>query len=184
MMATGKRFTVPATFFLLLLLTANLASANGGQVRLEREETGPYLISAFTEPIPMREGEVDLSVQVFDADSEEIIDDGLTILLTAAPLGTDSEAVPIETELTAGEATEPGYHAAKFDIPEAGEWNFQLMVSGETGEGSAHFDADIEVQRSVGRTEILVMLALIPVIGLLILFALRQARDSEDEPAE
>jgi hypothetical protein len=59
-------FRIPHFAFLILLATALSARADGGAV-LSQQKTGPWLVTLFGSPTPLRAGPADLSVMIQDA---------------------------------------------------------------------------------------------------------------------
>ncbi|HEX9015295.1 MAG TPA: hypothetical protein VF960_04750, partial [Chloroflexota bacterium] len=62
-----------ALAILLLVAFVVAASANGGTVQISSVPSGPYQLSAFTSPNPIRVGIVDVSVLVQPAGSTDVV---------------------------------------------------------------------------------------------------------------
>lgn len=163
-----------ASLVALLLLFAPPLGANGGTVRISRAPLGPYVVTIYSSPTPLRTGEVDVSVLVQGAD------DGVLappITVEARPIGL-AEGVhpdPIRHEATRGQATNKLFQAAKFEVSEAGEWEFTVEVGDA---GSLSFQATVAKTTLLDRPYLLALLVLLP---LLVLGWLALGREEDDE---
>lgn len=103
----------------LCLLPSGEASGDGGTVRL-KESTGPFVITIFTAPEPLRVGVADLSVLVqAQGDGEPILDAQVSIRLSLpAPSVRVGEA--ITTQASHAQATNKLLYAAAIDLPAPG----------------------------------------------------------------
>jgi hypothetical protein len=162
-----------AAVVLLLLVVAAPLLANGGTVRVSREVVGPYLVSVFTSPTPLRTGEVDVSVLVQDTVREAVLD--VPVVVEARPVGF--EATPVRYEATRRQATNRLFKAAKFPITEPGDWDLSVRVGGEEG-GEVAFRVALTDPTILDRPYLLAALILLP---LLVLGWLLLGRDEEDE---
>jgi cytochrome c oxidase assembly factor CtaG len=97
---------------------------HGGEVRLT-EKAGPFLITVFSAPTPLRVGPVDLSVMVQDGDSgRPILDAEVTVRLREHGTGGPS----ILTQATRQNATNKLLYAALVDLPASGLWELQVTA--------------------------------------------------------
>jgi hypothetical protein len=135
--------------------------ANGGTVRISREAVGPYLVSVFTSPTPLRTGEVDVSVLVQDIERESVLD--VPVFVEALPVAAEAEAV--RHEATRQQATNKLFKAAKFDIPGEGVWELRVRVGGEEG-GAVSFQAEFTNPTLLDRPYLLAALVLLPLAFL------------------
>ena len=99
------------------------ALANGGIVRIARAPVGPWLVTVYSSPTPLRTGEVDISVLV--QDSADVIVD-VPVAVRAAPAGFVAETV--YAPATRAQATNKLFKAAKFDLGVPGRWEFGIRV--------------------------------------------------------
>jgi hypothetical protein len=107
------------------------ARGDGGTVRL-RERRGPYEITVFTSPTPLRAGPVDFSVLVQDADSGEPVPDArVKLVLTARDRPRGALHLNASPEM----ATNKLLQAAVFALPEPGWWDVTASVAGREGQG-------------------------------------------------
>ena len=105
---------------LLLALTPALL-ADGGAIQ-SRQEAGPFVITVFTSPAPLRAGPVDMSVLVQNRDTlETVLDAAVSVHLQRA----DSE---ITAPATRAQAQNKLLYAANIDLAEPGEWQYSVAV--------------------------------------------------------
>jgi hypothetical protein len=163
-----------------LLVCAQSARANGGQLRVDGERVGPYQLYAFSNPTPLRLGEIDLSFIVEDAETFETRFD-VTVDVTATSL--DYDVPPIQTRASRDQAQDPAtYQAALFDLPRTGNWRFTLVLSDATGEvGVVEFEARASAERSFGWLPLVLAAVALPVIiGLVWFIAMNRGNDDDD----
>lgn len=108
---------------LALLSTSNTAQADGGVVRL-REEAGRYLVTIFTSPTPVRQGQVDISVLVQDAASGECVNNA-KVTVQLKQRGTSAIMQQAATSAT---ATNKLFQAALFELPGSGWWEVDVTI--------------------------------------------------------
>lgn len=121
------RFIAAAT--LATLCGASIARADGGAVRLS-ETRGPYRVTVFTSPTPLRAGPLDVSVLLSDAATGDPVSEA-SVMICLAP--ADRPAGAIERRATADAATTKLFHMASFDIGEPGTWSVEVAVEGPSG---------------------------------------------------
>jgi hypothetical protein len=174
MRAPRRLARLTACCLLLGLIIAPPLMANGGTVRVSRAAVGPYLVSVFTSPTPLRTGAVDVSVLVQDAAAESVLD----VPVVVEAIAVDAVGEPISVEATRQQATNKLFKAAKFDIPAEGLWELRVRVGGSEG-GAVSFQATLTDPTLLDRPYLLAALVLLPLalLGWLLL-----GRD-EDEPA-
>lgn len=158
----------------LLLAPALPLLANGGTVQVSRAAVGPYIVSVFTSPTPLRTGEVDVSVLVQDSVREAVVD--VPVVVVAEPVG--HAAAPLRHEATRAQATNRLFKAAKFPVTEPGDWRLGVEVGGAEG-GSVAFEVTLTDPTLLDRPYLLAALVLLP---LLVLGWLLLGRGEEDEP--
>jgi hypothetical protein len=116
-----------------LLFPSSLVRADGGAMRL-REQAGAYQVTVCTSPTPLHAGPVDVSVLVQDAAGECGPEARVTVRLTARETGE-----VLEYPATAEAATNKLFHAAVFELPEAGWWDVEVAVEGPHGPALLRF---------------------------------------------
>jgi hypothetical protein len=160
----GISFALLAT----LMLAPIVASADGGVMRV-REASGPFLISIFTAPDPLRAGPLDLSVLVQDRSSGETILDA-TVDLAIQHL--DSDSPPFLARATHERATNKLLQAAMVKIPAAGRWGFRVDV--RRGRDEATATTELQLAPPPPRLAAIWPYLLLPPFAIAI-FALHQA---------
>jgi hypothetical protein len=122
-----------------LLSLPSLSMADGGAVRL-LERKGSYQIAVFTAPTPLSAGPVDVSVLVQNADTLEPISE-VEIAIKATQRGEHGATISHPATIEA--ATNKLFHAAIFDLSEAGWWELEVSIIGSLG--ATHARVDLEV---------------------------------------
>jgi hypothetical protein len=122
----------------LILHPSSLAWADGGAVRLSKQEGG-YSITVFTSPTVVRAGPVDISVLVQDADTGERAA-GVQVTITATRRG--STEVAFDGPATNEAATNKLYYAAVFDLPEPGWYEVVVSIDGVAGKTQVRFEME------------------------------------------
>jgi hypothetical protein len=121
-----------------LALCPALARADGGTVRVSKRQ-GPYEITVFTSPTPLRAGPVDVSVFVQDSATGEVVPE-VRVLVRATPRNRESEVV--SRAATAEAATNKLFRAAVFDLLEPGWWDVEVLVEGNQKTVQVRFDLE------------------------------------------
>ena len=112
-------------FVALLLLGSRMAFADGGAVLLAKQ-AGPYLLTLFGSPSPLRAGRADLSVLVQKAeDKSNVLDAKVALHLTKTEEG---RIVEFTVPATHDTATNKLLYAASLNVPSAGEWRIRADV--------------------------------------------------------
>ena len=151
---------------LLLLLVSGAAHADGGSVRIQ-QEAGPFRITVFSAPEPLRAGSADFSVLVQRRDGDApILDAEVALRLEGPP-----PARPIDVRATHDAATNKVLYAALVWLPSAGDWTLHAVV--RDGGDAASVASPLAVAPRVSRLLTLwPYLALPPLVVLL--FATRE----------
>lgn len=130
--------------FILVLIAldsgAEAARSDGGLLRLT-EQAGPYRLSVFTTPTPLRAGPIDVSVLVQDAGTGATRSD-VTVTITLTPAAGDGSVLHARATSTA--ATNKLFQAAAFDLPDAGPWLVTVALNGPEGTGQAAVTVEAE----------------------------------------
>ena len=175
-------FRQAALVTLLLAVPLAPALANGGTVRISRARVGPWLVSVFSSPTPLRTGEVDISVLVQDT-ADAVVSD-VPVTVEAHPIGVTTHAQPIAETATREEATNKLFQAAKFRVAATGEWEFRIRVGGDAkgdAGGEVSFRAELTDPTLLDRPYLLAALILTPL--LLVGWLLSRRRDAETAEA-
>lgn len=106
-----------------LFLSAVLLYADGGIVQFRRE-AGPFVITVFSTPSPLRAGPADLSVLVEWGQSHSpVLDAAVTLRLR------DAQGTEVNAPATHAQATNKLLYASLPVIPNAGNWTVRVNVS-------------------------------------------------------
>jgi hypothetical protein len=111
-----------------LCLAARILLADGGIVQFQKQ-AGPFFVTVFSAPVPLRAGSADLSVMVQNAnDRSEVLDCDVTLALSR-PGDRD-----IQAHATRAQATNKLLYVAPIVFPSAGSWHLTVEIkrSGDT----------------------------------------------------
>ena len=112
----------------LLLAFGTLLWADGGTVQLQGQ-AGPYLVTVFSEPVPVRVGRVDLSVLCQRlADKGPVLDARVLVHLRRPGRG---DILELTVPARHGNATNKLLYAAALNIPSSGVWRFSVDIERE-----------------------------------------------------
>jgi hypothetical protein len=150
--AAGRIAARITGFFLLALvlsLSPDIAWAHGGGVpQLTNAEAGPYWVSAWTSPDPLRVGQAYITVAVSKPTAgtvgrseagPPVLD--AAVLVEFEPLDYDGEGLAVPA--THGDAANKLFYEADLDLPETGRWGVVVSVVGPDGKGSAGFETQV-----------------------------------------
>ncbi len=132
---------------LAVALPAIRLRAHGiGKPQILNEPAGPYLVSAWTDPDPLRADESHVVVGVTDPDSREPIVTGVEVTVTLTSVADPSVVVH---EDAGTDSVNQLLYAAEFnDRVSEGQWRVGITVSGAMGSGQAvGFEVDIAPAR-------------------------------------
>jgi hypothetical protein len=155
------------TFVVGAILAPFVAHADGGTVRA-REASGPFLVTVFTAPEPLRAGAIDTSVLVQDQKTGAVILDA-TVNLEIQPLAGKSPQ--FFTPATREQATNKLLKAARIELPAPGLWALRVFVS--RGGEEAVLSTNLQLAPATPRMAALWPLILLPFV-VVALFALNQ----------
>lgn len=122
-----------------------LYAHGGGAPQLAGEVAGPYRIFVWSQPEPLRVGDIHLSIGVVKAgtgsgQSADALDEPVTdatVIVSLLPVTQD--VLPISVPAVLQEQLGSYYYEADATLPTVGEWHFTIEVSGVMGVGSASF---------------------------------------------
>lgn len=121
-----------------VLLSPSLTNADSGIVRISTID-GPYRITVFSEPTPLRVGLIDLSVMVQETTSETpVLDATISMLLEHE----DDSVSSMLVEATREAATNQLLYSAKLELPEPGKWSVETSVMNDGVVSRAQFNFD------------------------------------------
>jgi FixH len=127
---------------LLLALAPATAVADGGRV-VASGAAGPFTVTLFASPAPVRAGDADLSVLVQDAEGRPLLDADVDLLLRR-PGDAAARRVPA----TGRAATNRLLYAAPVPLPDPGTWRVEVAVRRGTGTGTLAAALDVGPRRS------------------------------------
>jgi hypothetical protein len=139
-MSARRTATGPALILLVMALGPGVAHGDGGAVRLS-QQAGPYRVTVFTAPTPLRAGPVDVSVFVQDGAGGEPLPD-VTVRITLTPAGRSGQA--LEARASREAATNKLFQAATFDLATPGPWQLVTAVEGPRGEARCVCEIEVE----------------------------------------
>lgn len=144
---------------LLLFLWPQVSFAHGGGTpRLTDEPAGPYRIYAWTQPEPLRAGEIHITIGLTLAEHQaaattdgELVQPVTDATVTLRFLSLENENIALDRTATLG-GVGAVYYEADASLPTAGKWRFIIDVQGEAGAGSAEFTEELLPIRTVNWT--------------------------------
>ena len=125
----------------LLAVPRSAALANGGTLRVSREPAGPFALSVYTAPTPLRVGLADVSVAVEVAATGDT-EPNARVIIFAEPIGRDGPR--IASDASHERATDPSFYAADLSLASAGRWRIEVVVLNAVSEGTVEFEVDVE----------------------------------------
>jgi hypothetical protein len=123
----------------VLLAPVRPARGDGGIVRASRR-SGPYVVTVFTTPTPLRVGRADVSLMVQTAETDRVVTDAETTIRLRKPgRGNPTACYPA----TRAQATNKLLAAAIVEFPSPGAWTVEADVKGALGSSHVQFTADV-----------------------------------------
>jgi hypothetical protein len=124
---------------LAVLVGGAVAHGDGGTLRASRA-SGPFVVSVFTSPEPLRAGPVDISVLAQARDGGTVVLDATVALQLRAPDGTEQRLLASH-----GAATNRLLQAATVELPVPGRWLLDATVRRGDGVATVAVPLDIAV---------------------------------------
>jgi hypothetical protein len=109
---------------------------DGGTLQL-RERSGPFDVTVFTAPTPLRAGPLDLSVLVQDAATGELVPSA-SVQVSVSRRGRPGAS--IQQAATFGAATNKLLRAAVFDLSASGWWAIEVDIQDGSKAGRVRVD--------------------------------------------
>ena len=139
--AFNRMINAAAMAMLLIAITGFAgiiqAHADGGTVQFEKS-AGPFVITVFTTPSPLRAGPVDISLMIQSRDSQQPVLDCQALVQLRK-----EAAINIRSEATHEAAQNKLLYAAPVNVPEPGPW--ELKVAIQHGDDSINVSGEITV---------------------------------------
>jgi hypothetical protein len=141
---------------LTALTSAHSARGDGGIVRASGR-SGPYVVTVFTMPTPLRVGKADVSIMVQDGETGQVVagaDAAVRLERATTPGGTPSQHtghaanMPHDSPLgpfpmTHAQATNKLLKAAVVEFPSPGPWMVEVDVKGPHRDARVRFAVDV-----------------------------------------
>jgi hypothetical protein len=137
------------TWTLAFVTTVQPAQAHGGgKPQLVNAQAGPYRVSAWTQPEPIRVGTLHLSVAVSESpgpgSSGEETGDLVLDAAVRVRMNPMSQPGPgLVTSATREDAVNKLLYEADVELPAEGQWQVVISVEGAAGTGSASFNIEV-----------------------------------------
>lgn len=130
-------------FLLLVSLAAPAEGHGGGRPMLVNEPAGPYLLSVWLAPDPLRVGTIHVTVAVSEPNEdgsagEPVLGAAVRILFTAED---QTGVVPIGALATHQNAANRLFYEADLEVSAPGNWRAEVIVDGPAGRGQSAFSA-------------------------------------------
>jgi hypothetical protein len=143
----GLALTWLGLALILLFAPRPIQAHGGGTPRLINAEAGPYWVSVWTDPDPIRVGEFHVTVAISEApepgagtrEAGDLVLDA-TVLVRADPVGQGGET--LAAAATRDNAVNKLFYEADLRLPAEGQWRVDIQVDGATGTGNASFDIE------------------------------------------
>lgn len=117
-----RRPVILSLSLLCALLCPAMLFADGGTVQF-REKAGPFWVSLFTTPSPLRPGPIDLSVLLETEGTHQPLLDAVVHIVIEKNNRT------IGLDATRSQATNKLLYASQANIPSPGPWHVKVMVN-------------------------------------------------------
>jgi hypothetical protein len=146
-----------------LLGCAASAYADGGRLRLH-QQAGPFVVTLFTTPDPLRAEDADFSVALESAASGGLVEDAkVTLILTPIAEG---ERGRMELQATHQAASSEFMQAADVKLPHAGSWKVTVVAQRGSEQGECATTLEVLPKSPLGG-QIFWEIALVPFAILL-----------------
>lgn len=151
-----------AAVLLAALACAAPAWADGGLVRIS-QPAGPFVVTVFSAPTPLRAGPIDLSVLVQDPDGDRTVLDA-EVHVSMYQVGGSRH---LHTSATHDQATNKLLYAALLDLPEPGAWEVKLYIT--RGSQSAELSFLVDADPPLPPWRAYWFYFVLPVVGIVVL---------------
>jgi hypothetical protein len=142
------------------------AWGDGGLVRIS-QAAGPWVVTAFSSPTPLRAGPIDLSVLVRDPAQDRTVLDA-AVQVSLYQVGGSRH---LHTTATHDQATNKLLYAALLELPEPGLWEVKLRIT--RGAQAAELSFQVEAAAPLPPWRAYWFYFVLPVVGIAV-FALHQ----------
>lgn len=167
-----------SVMLLFSLLPVALSAHGGGAPQVSGQEAGPYLIYVWTEPDPLRVGQVHFTVGVTtrSANGSETPVTDADVSVTLRSQSTPASAEKLRAQPGAGGGAV--YYEADTNIEHAGDWLVSVEVAGDQGSGDVAFVVTIASASTGSQWVFLIagLLLFVLIIAVFLLFGRTTAR--------
>ena len=138
-----SRLVVGVFFAIIGLLIVHVAAAHGGgTLQLSSVPAGPFWLTVWTSPEPVRTGQLHVTVGVESGDGAPegiVLDAVVEVLLTVRSDG----GARLSGFATTAQSSNKFMYEVDFELPESGNYLVVINVSGAEGQGSSTFDLEV-----------------------------------------
>lgn len=135
-------------FSLIFAVAVHEARAHGGGTpQLTNENIGPYWISVWTSPQPVREGQLHVTVAVAEPGEAGDQQAGAPVLGADVEIILESRSgglAAVRAMATNEQSANKLFYEADLLVPVAGDWQALVDVHGPAGAGQGEFDLAVE----------------------------------------
>jgi hypothetical protein len=135
---------------LAIITTGRAVGHGGGAPQIVNEPAGPYLVSAWTDPDPLRVGTIHMTVAVSEpagVEAAAATEAGTAVLGAAVRVvleSMDNPTIrPVGGLATHENAINRLFYEADLDVPETGIWRVNLLIDGPAGAGETGFEVQV-----------------------------------------
>ncbi len=143
----GRKVWVCLLFSLILAFPLRIVLAHGGGVpQIVNAETGPYLVSVWTQSNPLYVGQNHFTVAVSEPSdtSSSTREAGPPILEAKVELQlTPPEGKSLLVPATHKNAINKLFYEADLELPTIGIWQVEIIVVGPDGSGQTNFEVEV-----------------------------------------
>ncbi len=147
---------------------------SSGPPRLADVAAGPYRIFVWTQPIPLRVGDVHISILVTQANQPV---NNAQVQVKFAPIDQPGQTIVLAAH--AQDFLSNIYYEADVQLPSTGTWRATINIDGAAGKGSIEFESPVLAKQTLnwpvvgGAAVVLVML-----LGLIGVWSRMQAKET------
>ena len=143
----GLAFGLVALIVSLAFAAHPVHAHGGGTPKLTNAEAGPYRVSVWTDPDPIRAGELHVSVAVVESLEPGASEGEIGDLILDANVQVRAEPISQAGNVLIAYATHENavnklLYEADLDLPAEGQWRVTIQVEGPAGAGSAGFEIE------------------------------------------
>jgi hypothetical protein len=140
-----KYLTFFGLLFMALILPIAAIEAHGlGRQQLERAEVGPFLVTAWTDPDPVRaDSELHVTIGI-EYENGLLLDAQVTV----SAIHNDDPDQRETARATHENAVNKLHYEAPLRLEKGGRWQVTIAIADDEGDGQVSFDLDVESEAS------------------------------------